>query len=147
MTSWLKGEIKSFRGVVYSSITNFRMAMVQGEDTESDEEINTDQIHALTLTPDGSLTTIKPDTRGKGAGIVAGEESETDDEDEPDGSTEPPDVHLVPPTSETTSVSPGHSQRSSVDSNTPAPQSYVTYHIKATPLVSHPYAISARIQF
>ena len=101
------------------------MALVQGEDTESDEEINTDQIHALTLTPDGSLTTVQPDAaRGKGAGIIAGEESETDDEDEPDGSTELPDVHLVPP-SETASASPGHSQKSSVDSNNPAPQSYV----------------------
>ncbi len=114
-------------GYTYCSITltTNSMALVQGEDTESDEEINTDQIHALTLTPDGSLTTVQPDTaRGKGAGIVAGEESETDDEDEPDGSTEPPDVHLVLP-SETASASPGHSQKSSVDSNNPAPQSYV----------------------
>ena len=100
------------------------MAMVQGEDTESDEEINTDQIHALTLTPDGSLTTVPPDTRGKGAGIVAGEESETDEEDEPDGGPDQPDVGLVPP-SQTASESSGQSQHSSVDSSTPPPQSYV----------------------
>lgn len=72
------------------------MALVPGEDSESDEEINTEHLQSLVLTPDGSLTV--PGYRGlmraspqKGAaGIVMGEESETDDEgedpvDQPDG--------------------------------------------------------------
>ena len=105
------------------------MALVQGEDSESDEEINTDQMHALALTPDGSLTKVQPsppDVR-KSAGIVAGEESETDDEDD-EGSMEQTDSGqqvVVVPSNQTRSVSPVGSTRSSLDSSTPAPQSYV----------------------
>ena len=62
------------------------MALVQGEDTESDEEINTDQLHALTVSPDGSLSGLSSLTsqpaKSHKAGIVMGEESETDEEDE-----------------------------------------------------------------
>lgn len=68
------------------------MALIPGEDSgESDEEINTEHLKDLVLTPDGSLTSahgsimrglpsqqLKPKT----AGIVMGEESETDEEDE-----------------------------------------------------------------
>ena len=72
------------------------MALVPGEDSESDEEINTEHLQSLVLTPDGSLT--GPGYRGlrasqpKGAtaGIVMGEESETDEEDE-EGSVDQPD--------------------------------------------------------
>lgn len=60
------------------------MALVPGEDSESDEEINTEHLQSLVLTPDGSLT--GPGYRGlmkaKTAGIVMGEESETDEEDD-----------------------------------------------------------------
>lgn len=54
------------------------MALVQGEDSESDEEINTDQIsmghlHAPRFSP------LRPEQQK--ASVVAGEESETDEED------------------------------------------------------------------
>ena len=52
------------------------MALVQGEDSESDEEINTDQLGEGSLGYAGT----KPDSHK--AGIVPGEESETDEEDE-----------------------------------------------------------------
>lgn len=60
------------------------MALVHGEDPESDEEINTDQLHTLTVSPDGSLSGISSLTTQTAAkaGIVMGEESETDEEDE-----------------------------------------------------------------
>ena len=73
------------------------MALVPGEDSESDEEINTEHLQSLVLTPDGSLTgpgypslMKSPQHKGAVAGIVMGEESETDEEDEdsvdqPDG--------------------------------------------------------------
>lgn len=59
------------------------MALVQGEDTESDEEINTEHLQSLVLTPDGSLTGpgYRSLMKAKTAGIVMGEESETDEED------------------------------------------------------------------
>ena len=56
------------------------MALVQGEDSESDEEeINTDQLGEGSLGYAGA----KPDSHK--AGIVSGEESETDEEGEPPG--------------------------------------------------------------
>ena len=62
------------------------MALVQGEDTESDEEINTDQLHTLTVSPDGSLSGLSSQLAATAkAGIVMGEESETDEEDEAGG--------------------------------------------------------------
>ncbi len=62
------------------------MALVPGEDTESDEEINTDQLHTLTVSPDGSLSGLSSQlTATAKAGIVMGEESETDEEDEAGG--------------------------------------------------------------
>ena len=70
--------------------------MVPGEDSESDEEINTEHLQSLVLSPDGSLTgpgyrRLMQSSQQKTAGIVMGEESETDEEDEddmdqPDGS-------------------------------------------------------------
>jgi hypothetical protein len=73
------------------------MALIAGEDSESDEEINTEHLQSLVLTPDGSLTgpgyrrlINTSQQKGAVAGIVMGEESETDEEDEdsvdqPDG--------------------------------------------------------------
>lgn len=62
------------------------MALVQGEDTESDEEINTDQLHTFTVSPDGSLSGLSSQLAATAkAGIVMGEESETDEEDEAGG--------------------------------------------------------------
>ncbi len=60
------------------------MAMVAGEDSESDEEINTEHLQSLVLTPDGSLTGpgYRRLMKAKTAGIVMGEESETDEEDD-----------------------------------------------------------------
>ena len=67
------------------------MALVLGEDSESDEEINTEELAGLVLTPDGSITgyqgLMKNTQPQKTAGIVMGEESETDDEEE-DGNKE-----------------------------------------------------------
>jgi len=64
------------------------MALVLGEDSESDEEINTEELAGLVLTPDGSITgyqgLMKSSRPQKAAGIVMGEESETDDEEEDD---------------------------------------------------------------
>lgn len=60
------------------------MALVQGEDSESDEEINTEQLQSLVLTPDGSITGYREMMKAAtsaGAGVVMGEESETDEED------------------------------------------------------------------
>ena len=72
------------------------MALVQGEDSESDEEINTEHLHSLVLTPDGSLTGYHGLIKGissqaKTAGIVMGEESETDEEDDISSSTDQTD--------------------------------------------------------
>ena len=68
------------------------MALVQGEDSESDEEINTDQLHALAVSPDGSLAGLSSLsaqlTKAHKSGIVMGEDLETDEEDEEDGSLE-----------------------------------------------------------
>ena len=116
------------------------MALVKGEDTESDEEINTDQLQHLTLTPDGSLKgfpklTQQQENRSK-AGIVAGEESETDEEDEGEERTEETDGAVKvgegqdqlgsQPPSLTGSVSlTGTGRKASQDSSSPAPQSYV----------------------
>lgn len=57
------------------------MALVQGEDSESDEEINTDQI---TLSPlhVPRFSPLRPEQQQK-ASVVEGEESETDEEDGP----------------------------------------------------------------
>lgn len=70
------------------------MALVPGEDSESDEEINTEHLQSLVLTPDGSLTGpgyrgLMIASQGTAAGIVMGEESETDEENE--GSVDQPD--------------------------------------------------------
>lgn len=62
------------------------MALVLGEDSESDEEINTEQLHSIVLTPDGSLKgyqgLMKNSAQQKTAGIVMGEDCETDEEEE-----------------------------------------------------------------
>lgn len=63
-------------------------ALVEGEDTESDEEINTEHLTArmeTSLRRLGKNTPQKKEGFGK-PGIVAGEGSETDEEDEVDGS-------------------------------------------------------------
>lgn len=67
------------------------MALVQGEDTESDEEINTDQLHTMTVSPDGSLSGLSSQLAAATAkaGIVMGEESETDEEDDAGGGEGP----------------------------------------------------------
>ena len=113
------------------------MALVQGEDTESDEEINTDQLHAFTVSPDGSLSGLSSLTNQTAtkAGIVMGEESETDEEDEGEGSLEQTDsgggiqsrdrLNVLPVTGQSDNVSPTESpRRSSQDSTaSSAPQS------------------------
>ena len=114
------------------------MALVQGEDSESDEEINTDQLHALTVSPDGSLSGLSSltaqSTKAGHAGIVMGEESETDEEDEVEGETEQTDsgggiqggdrLSVPLPAGQTSSASPRESPgRSSQDSTASAPQS------------------------
>lgn len=117
------------------------MALVQGEDTESDEEINTDQLHTLAVSPDGSLSGLSSQLSAQAAakaGIVMGEESETDDEDEGGegsleqtdsggGGTQSGDRLSVPPLSgQSGSASPGTEspRRSSLDSTSSAqPQS------------------------
>ena len=62
------------------------MSLVHGEDSESDEEINTEQLQSLVLTPDGSIRgyqgLINNSSLKKTAGVVMGEESETDEEEE-----------------------------------------------------------------
>lgn len=121
------------------------MALVQGEDTESDEEINTDQLQHLTLTPDGSLKGFpkltQQDNRSK-AGIVAGEESETDEEDEGTDGKEETDgggghrslakvgegqdhVGIQPPSQTGGASLKGTGRKTSQDSASSAPQSYV----------------------
>lgn len=113
------------------------MALVRGEDTESDEEINTDQLHALTVTPDGSLSGFSSlTTQSHKTGIVMGEESETDEEeDEREGAVEQTDsggatqagdrLNVPSLVGHPDSASPtGSSRKSSQDSTTPAaPQS------------------------
>ena len=62
-------------------------ALVQGEDSESDEEINTEHLTTRMETSLRRTATNSPQKResfGK-PGIVAGEGSETDEEDETDG--------------------------------------------------------------
>lgn len=73
-------------------VSSAKMAMIQGEDSESDEEINTEHLQSLVLTPDGSITGYHGLMKGmaassqtKTAGIVMGEESETDEEEEGEG--------------------------------------------------------------
>lgn len=101
------------------------MALVQGEDSESDEEINTEEMHALALSVDGSLAKIQPSLH-KSAGIVAGEESETDNEEE-DISSEQVDggqpLAAHHSANLKKSESPIGSSRSSLDSSTPVPPS------------------------
>lgn len=86
------------------------MALVLGEDSESDEEINTEQLQSLVLTPDGSIKgyqgLMKSSTLQKTAGIVMGEDCETDEEEEEEGIKESSDdqtdsgsVQGKPPTS------------------------------------------------
>ena len=61
-------------------------ALVQGEDSESDEEINTEHLTASMETSLRRLATSPPQEKesfGK-PGIVAGEGSETDEEEEED---------------------------------------------------------------
>ena len=114
------------------------MALVQGEDTESDEEINTDQLHTLTVSPDGSLSGLSSQLTAAKAGIVMGEESETDEEDEGgEGSLEQTDsggggipsgdrLSVPPLAGQSGSASPGTEspRRSSLDSTSSAqPQS------------------------
>jgi len=102
------------------------MALVQGEDSESDEEINTDQLTegSLGYASGSSFPSLQSD-RHK-TGIVAGEESETDEEDEGTASLDQTDsgVRVQPTSSRTSSVSPRDSpRRSSLDSTTSAPPS------------------------
>ena len=101
---------------------------MQGEDSESDEEINTDQLAegSLGYASGSGFPSLQSD-RHK-TGIVAGEESETDEEDEGTPSLEQTDssVRVQPTLSQTSSLSPrGSPRRSSLDSTTSAPPSYV----------------------
>ena len=83
------------------------MALVQGEDSESDEEINTDQLGEGSL---GYAAGGGTNLESHKAGIVPGEESETDDEDAPatPGAEQTDSVpHLLP-------VPPRDSPRGSV---------------------------------
>lgn len=114
------------------------MALVRGEDTESDEEINTDQLHTLTVSPDGSLSGLSSHaayqaSKAHKAGIVMGEESETDEEDEEESSVEQTDsgapqsgdrLSVPPHVGQSGSASPTESpRRSSQDSTSSVPQS------------------------
>lgn len=113
------------------------MAMVQGEDTESDEEINTEHLQSIVLTPDGSITgyrgLMKEMGSRKTAGIVMGEESETDDEEEDEeggdrDSVDQPDGGGVEQLSGQAQHSDIHrvqdvSKQEPVDAVTPTPQS------------------------
>ena len=53
-------------------VTQSKMSLVAGEDTESDEEINTDQLHETR----GSGNKAKKTSPSPRAGLVAGEDSE-----------------------------------------------------------------------
>lgn len=106
--------------------------MVQGEDSESDEEINTEHLQSLVLTPDGSLTGYRGLMKGvasqKTAGIVMGEESETDEEeeeeeDQPDGSGEQGGGQSDQTSQSDTGSVLGISKQESVDTILPTPQS------------------------
>lgn len=114
------------------------MALVQGEDSESDEEINTDQLHTLTVSPDGSLSGMSSLTaqltKAHKAGIVMGEDLETDEEDEDEDSLENTDggtevqagdkVNVLTSRGQADSASPTSSpRRLSQDSTASAPQS------------------------
>lgn len=111
------------------------MSLVQGEDSESDEEINTDQLQSLVLTPDGSIRDyqglIRTSSQQKTAGIVMGEESETDEEEEEgrEGSDNQPDsgwdqVKAPLQSSQTSLTSTPESPRAeSLEPITAAPQS------------------------
>ena len=113
--------------------------MVQGEDSESDEEINTEHLQSLVLTPDGSLTGYRGLMKGisaqKTAGIVMGEddESETDEEgeeddkepvDQPDSASgEQADVHIDQDRHSDIGSVQDVSKQQPVDPSAPAPQS------------------------
>ena len=111
------------------------MSLVLGEDSESDEEINTEHLQSLVLTPDGSIRNyqnlVRNSSGQKTAGVVMGEESETDEGEEDELDSELSDQHdsgwdqvkapLAGPTS-----SAGTRERpraESLEPVTPAPQS------------------------
>lgn len=98
-------------------------ALVQGEDSESDEEINTDNM------PSGMEHRLSSSSRPQVPGVVAGEGSETDDEDDSRGTTsasEQTDAGgdtLRVPTGPAASdrSTPRSSRRSSIDSSSTLP--------------------------
>ena len=103
------------------------MALVRGEDSESDEEINTEL-----LTDSGSLghgrhrdgaghPSLQSEP-GK-ASMVAGEESETDEEDEESTPLEQTDSVSRPQPSPSQGSSRDSSRRASLDSTTSTPPS------------------------
>ncbi len=103
-------------------------SLVQGEDSESDEEINTDQLTegSLGLSPTPRLTSLQNDPHK--TSIVPGEESETDEEDE--GGHAPLDqtdsgrgLHLQVPASASQGSSRTSSRRTSLDSTSQPPRS------------------------
>lgn len=108
-------------------------ALVQGEDSESDEEINTEHLTASMETSLRRLGTNAPQKRenlGK-PGIVAGEGSETDEEEETDGGGVPSErtdgtTLRVPPIGSrdvSGGSTPRSSRRSSGDSSAIPPPS------------------------
>lgn len=102
--------------------------LVAGEDSESDEEINTDQLTEGSLGYVSGVGLSSLQTGHHKAGIVAGEESETDEEDESTASLEQTEsgARVQPTSSKASSVSPrGSPRRSSLDSTSSAPPSYV----------------------
>ena len=116
------------------------MALVQGEDSESDEEINTEELHSLAFTPDGSLTGYRGLIKGassqqKTAGIVMGEESETDEEedeghvDETDGG--PKGEQERRPQKASHTAPHDTSRETSVEPILSAPQSYVNSQLNS----------------
>ena len=98
---------------------SIKMALVQGEDSESDEEINTDQLTegALGYTKGTAYSMINPQ-----ASIVPGEESETDEEDDGAAPLSQPDSLRPPPVSSRSS-SRDSSRRTSLDSTSTPPPS------------------------
>lgn len=116
---------------ILTELTVTKMAsLVQGEDSESDEEINTDQLveGSLDLSPSRKLTSLQTDPHK--ASIVPGEESETDEED--DGGSHPPVEQTdggrgqslqVPTVAASQGSSRTSSRRTSLDSTTQPPPS------------------------
>ena len=111
--------------------TERRSILVQGEDSESDEEINTSYL------TESMATSLSRDSgsaqQRRGAGIVAGEGSETDEEEGNDGVGEDGAPAASAPATESLSAhttklgsrdtSQGSSRRSSADSTAAPPPS------------------------